>query len=73
MDMIYQNDTLFVDLSGDVDIENVRTKLFSVVGLYNIKTIVVSTTDVFNYKRSLFNELKEDYSRVYGGSIVIKR
>lgn len=73
MDMIYQNDTLFVDLSGEVDIENVRTKLFSVVGLYNIKTIVVSTTDVFNYKRSLFNELKEDYSRVYGGSIVIKR
>ena len=68
-----ENDTLFVDLSGDVDIENVRTKLFSVVGLYNIKTIVVSTTDVFNYKRSLFNELKEDYSRVYGGSIVIKR
>lgn len=73
MEMIYQNDTLFVDLSGDIDIENVKSKLFSVVGLYNIKTIVVSATDVFNYKRSVFNELKEDYSRVYGGSIVIKR
>lgn len=73
MEMIYQNDTLFVDLSGDIDIENVRTKLFSVAGLYKIKTIVVSATDVFNYKRSVFSELKDDYSRIYGGNIVIKR
>lgn len=73
MEMIYQNDTLFVDLSGDIDMENVKSKLFSVAGLYKIKTIVVSATDVFNYKRGLFNELKEDYSRVYGGNIVVKR
>lgn len=73
MEMVYQDNTLFVDLCGDVDIEKVKTKLFSVVGLYNISNVVVTVSDVFNYKRRVFNELKEDYSRVYGGNIVIKR
>lgn len=73
MEMVYQNDTLFVDLSGEIDITRVRNRLFSVVGLYNINKVTIDTTDVFNYKRSVFNELKNDYSRVYGGNITIKR
>ena len=73
MDMIYQDETLFVDLSGNIDISIVRDKLFSVIGQYNIKVVVVDTHDVFNYKRSAFSELRRDYSRMYGGSLVIKR
>lgn len=73
MEMIYQDDVLFVDLSGNINIDSVRYKLFNVVSLYNIKSVVLSTTEVFNFKRSVFNELKNDYSRIYGGNIVIKR
>ncbi len=73
MNMIYQDETLFVDLSGNVDITQVRARLFNVASSYNIKVVVVDTTDVFNYKRSVFNELKNDYSRMYGGNIVIRR
>lgn len=73
MDMIYQDNTLFVDLSGNIDINVVRDKLFNVTGLYDIKFVVMHTHDVFNYKKSVFNALKNDYSRMYGGNIVIKR
>ncbi len=73
MEMIYQDNTLFVDLSGDIDIDRVKSRIFSVAGMYKIKDIVLCTTDVFNYKRSEFSSLKNDYSRVYGGNIIIKR
>jgi len=41
--------------------------------MYKIKDVVLYTTDVFNYKRRDFSELKDDYSRMYGGNLVIKR
>jgi uncharacterized protein YxjI len=73
MEMFYENDTLFVDLSGNVDIASVKNKIFNVASTYKISNIVLSVSEVFNYKRSVFTELKNDYSRVYGGNIVIKR
>ncbi len=73
MSMIYQDNILFVDLCGDVDIDSVKSKIFSVADLYKIKDIVLYTTEVFNYKRSVFVELKNDYLRVYGGNLIIKR
>lgn len=73
MDMIYQDNVLFVDLSGEIDIDRVKSKLFSVAGMYKIKDVVLYVTDVFNYKRRDFYELKNDYSRVYGGNLVVKR
>jgi len=73
MEMVYQDNTLFVDLSGDVDIESVRSRIFNVVSQYKINNVVVSVGEVFNYRRGLFNDLKNDYSRVYGGNIVIRR
>lgn len=73
MNMIYQDNILFVDLSGEIDINRVKSKLFSVAGMYKIKDVVLYTTDVFNYKRRDFSELKDDYSRMYGGNLVIKR
>lgn len=73
MEMFYENDTLFVDLSGNVDIASVKNKIFNVASTYKISNIVLSVSEVFNYKRSVYTELKNDYSRVYGGNIVIKR
>ena len=73
MEMFYQDDTLFVDLSGFVDVDNLKVRLFSVLDLYNISHVVLSVSDVFNYKRGIFNDLKEDYSRMYGGNIIIKK
>ncbi len=73
MEMVYQDNTLFVDLSGDVDIESVRSRIFNVVSQYKINNVVVSVGEVFNYRRGLFNDLKNDYSRVYGGNIVIRK
>lgn len=73
MEMFYQDDTLFVDLSGNVDIMNVRTRLFNITNQYKINNVIISVGDVFNYKRSIFSELKSDYSRIYGGNIVIKK
>ena len=73
MEMIYDNDTLFVDLSGNVDIDQVRCKLFSVVGQYKIGNVVINITDVFNYKRKNYLELVSDYSRVFNGNISIRK
>lgn len=73
MSMVYQDNILFVEVSGEVDINRVKTRLFSVAGMYKIKDVIVYATDVFNYKRSEFSELKNDYSRIYGGNLVVKR
>lgn len=73
MDIIYQDNILFIDLSGEIDINKVKSRLFNIANTYKIKDVVLYTTDVFNYKRSVFSELKNDYSRVYGGNLVIKR
>lgn len=73
MEMIYDNDTLFVDLSGNVDIDQVRYKLFSVVGQYKIGKVIINITDVFNYKRKNYLELVSDYSRVFKGNISIRK
>lgn len=34
--MFYENDTLFVDLSGNVDIASVKNKIFNVASTYKI-------------------------------------
>ena len=73
MEMFYQDDTLFIDLSGYIDIINVRIKLFKVTNQYKINNVIISVGDVFNYKRSTFSELKNDYTRIYGGNIIIKK
>jgi len=73
MEMFYQDDTLFVDLSGYIDILNVRLKLFNITNQYKINNVIISVGDVFNYKRSAFSELKNDYTRMYGGNIIIKK
>ena len=51
--MIYQNNTLFVDLSGEVDIENFKRKLFYIIDTYKITKVIINTTDVFNYKKRI--------------------
>lgn len=73
MNMVYQNNTLFVDLSGEIDIINLKRKLFSVVDKYNISKVVVDTRNVFNYKRSSFNALKNDYTKEFNGKLSILR
>lgn len=61
MEMIYQNNTLFVDLSGYVDIENFKRKLFYIIDTYKITKVIINTTDVFNYKKREFTDIKEDF------------
>ncbi len=73
MEMIYQNNTLFVDLCGDVDIINFQRKLFSVVSKYKISKVVVDTRDVFNYKRSSYTNLRDAYEEEFKGKLSIVR
>ncbi len=61
MEMIYQNNTLFVDLSGEVDIENFKRKLFYIIDTYKITKVIINTTDVFNYKKREFSDLKGEF------------
>ena len=61
MEMIYQNNTLFVDLSGEIDIEKFKKKLFYIIDTYKITKVIINTTDVFNYKRKDFSVLREEF------------
>lgn len=61
MEMIYQNNTLFVDLSGEIDIEKFKKKLFYIIDTYKITKVIINATDVFNYKRKDFSVLKEEF------------
>ena len=73
MNMVYTDDTLFVDLSGEVDLKNFKRKLFSVLEIYPANNVVISVTDVFNYKKRDYENIKEDYKRVYKGVFKIEK
>ena len=73
MDIIYSDETLFVDLYGSIEIEKVKNKVFTILDIYNIKRLELNTSEVYEYKSGTIRELKTDYNRMYKGTIKINR
>lgn len=58
MFMVYQDNTMYVDLVGDVDIDQVISELNKVNNNYKLKNIIVDTSEVFDISYYKKNKLK---------------
>ena len=75
MDIIYKNDTLFVELVGDVDtltVSEMQKKLFSVLDQYDVENVVINVRGIFNLDRKIFNTVINEYHKNYRGKIMIE-
>mgnify|MGYP003182403068 FL=1 len=58
MFMVYQDNTMYVDLVGDVDIDQVISELNKVNNNYKLKNIIVDTSEAFDISYYKKNKLK---------------
>lgn len=72
MNIVYKNDTLFVDLKGDLDdltINEMKNRLFSILDQYDVDNVIINTKEVFNSNKRVFNTFLNEYRRNYKGKI----
>ncbi len=74
MNMIFKDDTLYIDLKGDMDIVDLnilKERIFSVLSQYSIDNIVLNTSGAFNLNRRMINSIKRECQSKYFGSFKI--
>lgn len=74
MNMIYKNDTIYIDMIGNIDGDDMRQlkrRLFSVLDQYEVENVVINVKSVFNLNRNLMNSLVKEYHKNYRGSLTI--
>ncbi len=74
MNMVFKDDTLYIDLKGDMDIIDLnilKTRIFSVLSQYSIDNIVLNTAGAFNLNRRAINNIKRECESKYFGSFKI--
>ncbi len=74
MNMIYQDDTLYVDLSGELgakEMNIMRERVFSVLNQYEVDNVVINAKGVFKLNRHMMNSFVNEYKRNYKGNILI--
>ena len=72
--MVFKDDTLYIDLKGDMDIIDLnilKTRIFSVLSQYSIDNIVLNTAGAFNLNRRAINSIKRECESKYFGSFKI--
>jgi hypothetical protein len=73
MNMIYKDETLYVDIMSIDEINNInhiKKQLFSVLNEYEMNNVVINIMGG-NYNKKLINDLIYDYHRKYKGKLII--
>ena len=72
MNMIYKDDTLYIDILNNDEINNIshiKKQIFSVLNQYEVGNVVVNLKG--NYNKALMNDLICDYHKNYKGNLII--
>lgn len=75
MDLYYQNETLYIEISNDLKIEDYadfKTKIFRIIEDYGIDRIVIQNNKHIIHNRHLLNQMKQDFYQKYPGEFLIK-
>lgn len=73
MELYYKNETLFVDVTNDINYDTIgvlERKIFRILDDYGIDKIIISLYG--NYDKDLLNAFKKSYYRKYTGYLFIK-
>ncbi len=73
MDFYYKNETLYVDITNDINLDTIsilQKRLFRIIDDYGIDKIIIS---LFGYNdKELLNLFKKAYYQRYKGYMLIK-
>ena len=75
MEMVYINDTLYVNIDDRVDftlIKRLRNKIYRIIDTYHISNIEIRILNDSHYDFTLIDDLINDYRTKYNGRIVVK-
>ena len=75
MNIVYKDDVLFVNLKGEVNVENIlsmKNRLFSILDSYEVGSVVINVSDVFSFNKTLFNSFLKEYHKKYNKNITFK-
>lgn len=73
MNMVYKDETLYVDILCNDEIDNInhiKKQMFSVLNQYEMNNVVINIIGG-NYNKSLINDLIYDYHKNYKGNLII--
>lgn len=74
MNMVYKDDTLYVDMVGSIganEIRMLKSRLYSVLDQYEVDNVIINVKNTFSLNRNLFNSFVRDYHRNYNGHLTI--
>lgn len=72
--MIFKDDTLYIDLKGDMDIIDLnvlKERIFSILSQYDIDNVILNTNGAFNLDKRAINSIKRECQTKYFGSFKI--
>ena len=72
MNMIYKDDTLYIDILNNDEINNIshiKKQIFSVLNQYEVGNVVINLRGEYN--KMLMNDLICDYHKNYKGNFII--
>ena len=74
MNMVYKDDTLYVDILNNDEINNIlhlKRQIFSVLNQYEVGNVIINLRGN-NYNKTLMNHLICDYHKNYKGNFIIE-
>lgn len=73
MDLYYKNETLYVDITNDINLDTIATlkrRVFHIIDDYGIDKIIINISG--SYDKKMLNEFKKEYYHKYKGYLLIK-
>ncbi len=73
MELYYKNETLFVEVTNDIDLDTMsilKRRIFQILDDYGIDKIIITIGG--SYDKSLINDFKKEYYHKYKGYLLIK-
>lgn len=73
--MIYQDNTLFITMSGvytSRGINNLKKKMYDIVDRYGINEIVIDKKRIKHIDGSTFYDMLDEYDDKYGGNVIVE-
>ena len=73
MDLYYKNETLFVEVTNDIDADTMsmlKRRIFQILDDYGIDKIIINVGGT--YDKAIINAFKKEYYHKYKGYLLIR-
>ena len=75
MEMVYSDDTLFINMSGIYNSKNIsklKRKMYHVINQYGINNVVIDRKNISKIDDGAFYDMLDDYDIKYGGNLKVE-